>query len=79
MLHTFNFNAHLAGLAGKDAGGAFGVFRVEVREFGVDDFHQLGLGKSGDLLFVRFAGAGGDAGGLLEKQAARGCYDLRLF
>ena len=36
MLHTFNFNAHLASLAGKNAGGAFRVFRVEVREFGVD-------------------------------------------
>ena len=57
MLHTFDFNAHLASLAGKNAGGAFRVFRVEVREFGVDNFHQLGLGKSGDFLFVRFAGA----------------------
>ena len=56
----------------RNAGGAFRVFRVEVREFGVDNFHQLGLGKSGAFLFVRFAGTGGDACGFLGKYAARG-------
>jgi hypothetical protein len=36
MLHSFDFEAHLAGGAGEDAGGCFGIGGVEVGHFDFD-------------------------------------------
>src|SRR5205814_910465 len=66
-----DFEAQLPGGAGDNAEGRFVVARVQVFAFGVDDVHDLFARDFADLGLVRFFGAGGDVGRLLQQHGGR--------